>query len=269
MSELEVIQRTRFPVTRHSLVDDLRTLGVTPGMTLLVHGSLSALGWVCGGAVTVIDGLIDLLGEDGTLVMPTHTSHLSDPSFWQNPPVPSDWWPEIRNTMPAFDARTTPSRYVGCLPEALRTRPGCRRSQHPQYSFAALGASAAAITADHPLHFGLGDGSPLSHIYDGDGSVLLLGVDFDRNTSLHLAEHRMQPPVGKLVRNGAPVLRDGQRVWVEVKDRELHDGDFLRLGDRCRQLNWCQTGNVGNAVCHLMPQRVLVDFAVNWFQKHR
>jgi methylglutaconyl-CoA hydratase len=74
MSESQTIAAVAQPATRASLAADLRVLGVQPGMTLLVHSSLSALGWVCGGPVAVIQALQDALTPAGALVMPTHTS---------------------------------------------------------------------------------------------------------------------------------------------------------------------------------------------------
>ena len=92
-------------VTRDTIAAQLRELGVRTGETLLVHSSLSALGWVCGGAVAVVQGLLDALAPDGTLVVPTQTGDLSDPALWSNPPVPEDWWDTIRPPCPP----TTPS----------------------------------------------------------------------------------------------------------------------------------------------------------------
>ena len=271
MNEEQVILSTKLCATRESLLSDLRRLGVSTGMTLLVHSSLSALGWVCGGAQAVVMALLDAVGDDGTLVMPTHTSDLSDPAFWGNPPVPTNWWPTIREQMPAYDKDMTPTRAMGRIPELFRTLPGVRRSLHPQYSFAALGPQAHQITDDHQLNFGLGDGSPLARLYDLDGWVLLLGVGHDRNTSLHLAEQRTNPVMNKRIRNGAPVYRDGQRVWVEIDDYELSSHDFNKIGEQCSQRarsSWC-SGRAGQGTAELMSQREIVDCATRWMEKHR
>src|SRR3954451_23417258 len=172
--EAAAVARSRRPVTRTSLGDDLRRLGVRPGAVLLVHTSVSALGWVCGGAHAVVEALLDAVGAEGTLVVPTHTNGNSDPAEWKTPPVPKAWWPAVREHMPAFDPACTPSR-LGAVPELVRTWPGARRSAHPQYSFAAIGPAAGRVCADHRLDSGLGEGSPLARVHDFDGDVLLLG----------------------------------------------------------------------------------------------
>ena len=135
-----VIARSPGPVTRAGLAAELGRLGVRSGSVLLVHSALSALGWVCGGAQTVVEALLDALGPDGTLVAPSHTGGNSDPAAWGNPPVPEPWWPVIREHMPAFDPRVTAAHGMGAIAEAVRTWPGARRSAHPQVSFSAVGA---------------------------------------------------------------------------------------------------------------------------------
>lgn len=55
------------------LLFQLNELGILPGDIVLVHSSLSALGFVEGGAQTVIDTLLSAVGPQGTLLMPAHS----------------------------------------------------------------------------------------------------------------------------------------------------------------------------------------------------
>ena len=96
MSEADAVARSEQPVSVASLSTDLTALGLLPGDIALVHTSLSALGWVCGGPATVIEALLAVLGPHGTLVMPAFSGGSSEPSLWQHPPVPAEWWPAVR-----------------------------------------------------------------------------------------------------------------------------------------------------------------------------
>jgi aminoglycoside 3-N-acetyltransferase len=189
------------PRTVASIASDLSELGVTKRMILLVHSSLSSIGWVCGGAVAVILALEDTLGTKGTLVMPTHSGDLSEPSEWRKPPVPQAWWKAIRDNMPAYNSDMTPTREMGVIPEIFRKQPGVLRSNHPCCSFAAWGKHKRTIARCHQLSYSMNSESPLGKVYKLDGSVLLIGVGHDRNTSLHLAEY-MSVYEGKSNRHG-------------------------------------------------------------------
>src|SRR5919107_36056 len=110
MKENDLIDRTPEPRTRLSLAADLRQLGLGPGAVVIVHSSLSSLGWVCGASVAVVQALMDVITPSGTLVMPAHSGEYSDPANWEHPPVPDSWQGPIRESMPAFDPRTVPCR---------------------------------------------------------------------------------------------------------------------------------------------------------------
>lgn len=266
MTEADTIARTPTPRTRDSVTADLRSLGLAPGLTVLVHSALSQLGWVSGGPVAVVEALLDVLTPAGTLVMPTFSGDLSDPAEWRNPPVPADWVPIIRATTPAFDPRVTPTRSMGRIVETFRSWPGVVRSEHPTLSFCAWGQQAATIIAKHQLDFGLGERSPLARIYDIHGAVLLLGVGFGNNTSFHLAEYRARQRT--LITQGAPILEGGQRVWKSYPDIRIDDERFPEIGADFEQTGQVRVGQVGSATARLFPQRDAVDFAVRWLDDH-
>jgi aminoglycoside 3-N-acetyltransferase len=253
---------------RTGLADDIRRIGVVPGDTVLVHSSLRALGWVPGGARTVVRALLDAVGLDGTLVVPTQTADNRDPSSWDDPPLPQSYWDEIRAQLPAFDPARSPSHRMGAIAETVRTWPGAIRSTHPQTSFAAIGPAAAGLLAGHELESQLGESSPLARLEGVDAKILLLGVGFERCTAFHLAEYRL--PCPPIVRNSAAVVTPVGRVWLEFDGVALDSADFGPLGaDLQSETRLVTTGEVGTAPSRLLRLRPAVRYAQRWMRFHR
>ena len=254
----------RPPKTETSLRRDLVGIGVTREMTLLVHSSLSSIGWVVGGAATVVRALLRVLGERGTLVMSAATPHCTDPATWASPRVPNAWLAEVREHLPVFDPRTTPTAR-GAICETFRTWPDTLRSNHPVESVCARGVAASTIAGEHPLAFSEGRGGPFEKLYDLDCGVLLLGVGFNRCTALHFAESLVDERRVKTLR--FPVLDNGRRVWTEVQNvADDNDTHFPVIGHKYLTTEGVRQGKIGDARSMLIPMRGLVDFAVRYFR---
>jgi aminoglycoside 3-N-acetyltransferase len=269
VSEKDAVDGAADPVTAAAITSGLEQLGLPRGATVLVHSSLSALGWVAGGSQAVVVALVDAVGPSGTLVMPTQSGNLSDPAQWSNPPVPEHWWEPIRQQTPAFDRSLTPTLYMGAIVECFRHLDGVRRSDHPTRSFAAVGPGADSIVGAHELTQGFGEHSPLGRLYAADAWVLLLGVGHANNTSLHLAEYRASYPGKEWIKQGSPMTVDGRPQWVEYAELDGDSSDFEALGEA-----FAKTGSelqtlIGMGTVRLMRQRPLVDFGVRWFEEHR
>ena len=253
------------PNTFDSLVRDFSELGVAPGMTLMVHSSLGRVGWTVGGPVTVIRALLATLGSEGTLVMPAESPGVSDPGSWSDARVKAEWHETIRAHLPVFDPLTTPTT-MGAIPEAFRTFPGTVRSNHPLVSVCANGRFARTLTERHALAFCEGAGTPFERLYEMEAFTLLLGVGFDRCTSLHYAESLV--PSRRTAESRFPILRDGERVWVTVPDMAAdHGTHFPVVGAEFTASRTIRAARVGGADAILFSTRELVDFAKSYFAR--
>ncbi len=155
---------------------DLQRLGVRPGGVLLVHSSLSSLGYVLGGPETVIRGLLQALGPEGTLLIPALS------------------YEHVTSKAPFFDVRRTPSN-VGAIPEAFRKRAGTGRSIHPTHSVCSVGPRTGELLGDHDLDSTpCGEHSPFRKLRDVGGQILMLGCGLRPNTSMHGIEELSAPP---------------------------------------------------------------------------
>ncbi|MDH3216298.1 MAG: AAC(3) family N-acetyltransferase [Candidatus Krumholzibacteria bacterium] len=167
--------KSQTSVTKEQLVRDLRALGLKREDLLFIHSSLRSLGFVEGGPDTVIEALLEVVGDEGTLLFPTFTIHGS-----------------MKETLASeefiFDPVNSPST-VGKITEIFRRRPGVRRSHHPTHSVAAMGPLAEELTRTH-LKDGtnFGAGSPFGKMLEHGGKVVGLGINFGPVTYYHVYE---------------------------------------------------------------------------------
>ncbi|MBN1220210.1 MAG: aminoglycoside 3-N-acetyltransferase [Anaerolineae bacterium] len=259
-------------ITRSQLEHDLQTLGVGPGQTMMLHVSVRAIGWIVGGPDVVIQALLNLLTPAGTLMMY---------AAWEE--RPDDWWAWSPGKQAAYQAECPPFnpatsrayRKWSILAEYLRTWPGACRSGNPGASMVAVGAHAQWLTRDHPLQYGYGPGSPLAKLCELDGYVLQIGVSPGALTLIHHAEHVANIPNKRIFRYPAPLLENGQRVWVTIEEYDTGDGvvegaggDYLeQIAIEFRQAGHGCQGRVGVAPAFLGRAAELNQFAVAWLER--
>jgi aminoglycoside 3-N-acetyltransferase len=225
----------RYPA--NIVIQQLRSLGVLPGATLVVHTAFSKVAPLEGGPPALIAALRAALGPKGTLVMPSMSDDDETP----------------------FDPAATPCRAMGIVADTFWRLPGVLRSNSP-HAFAATGPQAAFITADHPVDIPHGPDSPVGRVHDLDGHVLLLGVDHSEDTTLHLAEAlagvRYRTP------KQCMILRDGEPVRHDYAETDHCCERFVQVNEWLDALSLQRRGTVGHAEARLARARDIVSVAV-------
>lgn len=263
--------RTPF-ISRAALAADLATLGIEPGDAVMVHAAISTVGRLLDGPDTVVAALRDAVASNGTVLAYADWEARYEELVDEDGCVPPGW----RDHVPPFDPqRSRAIRDNGVLPECLRTTPGARRSGNPGASMVALGAKADWFTADHPLDYGYGEGSPFAKLVEAGGKVLLLGAPLDTLTLLHHAEHLARIPGKRIRRIDVPLATPAGTLWRTIEEFDTGDpiveglaedyfatimGDFLATG-RGRQ------GLVGAARSVLVEAAAITDFGVTWLER--
>lgn len=256
-------------VLKEDIKTALEQVGVQSGQAIMVHTSLSSLGFVCGGAQMVIEALIESVGEEGTIMMPTQSWKNLDPEAGVHWEEPKEWWQTIRDNWPAYDKDITPTNTMGAVAEMFRKWPGTKRSDHPARSVAAWGKQAEYLTRNHDLSNIFGEDSPVGKLYALDGYVLLIGVDYDKNTSIHLADVRADYPSKHMTKESSAIMENGNRVWKTYETLYVDGEDFCDIGKAFEKECRVEKVMLGNGTLTFMKQRELVDFAVRWIEKYR
>ena len=251
-------------ITKEVLIHNFSQLGIRQGDTLLVHTSLSSVGYVVGGEETLYYALREVIGNEGTIVVPSQTVEISDPASWQYPPVPEEWHYVIRDAMPAYSKELSYSKAMGAFSQFIGILPDSIRSNHPMYSFTAIGENASEIIGQDRMDFPFGDKSPLGRMYSIGAKVLMIGTDFETNTSLHLAENRLNREV---IHEKSKILtKDGEK-WISFKNIELdiYD-DYLEVQKNFMEQYTVNLISINDSNVYLFDMKECVDFAEHYYQ---
>jgi aminoglycoside N3'-acetyltransferase len=205
---------------RQQLKQFLRQIGISEGALVMAHTSVSGLTLTEGPdrpqprlnsamvAKQLVDDLLELVGDTGTLVMPTHARYQSEDEYGLHADP---------DRVPRYDPQKTPCG-VGLANELFWRRKGVQRSLHPYNMLAACGPMASELLRDNLNEF-----KPLPHgVYSGyyrfcqhNGLAVSIGVPLGRYlTLIHVAEE---------VRDQDWPIKDffeGKRYVVRVDGRD-------------------------------------------------
>ena len=254
---LREIRNQQVPVTIAEFEQALRKLGVASGQVLFVHSGADWLRSVEGGPIKIMELLRRMLGDEGTLALPS---------------FPFDGLAAEYLAAGSFDVRSSPSK-MGLLTELFRRLPGVRRSLHPTHSVCAAGWLADHLTDSHHLDpRPFGPLSPFWRLEEQQGKILMLGVNTDFLTHVHVVEDCMGESFPGRVYFPEPVAVSvvNQEGNAEVLKTLVHNPAMSRLKSISRyEGEWQKAGalrcaRIGHIELRLLDARGLSEHLQSW-----
>lgn len=258
-----------FEQIRHGL----QKLGVEAGQVVMLHASLRSIGSVEGGPSGLLRAILDVLTSEGTLMMLVGSKNaIYDIGDMSEAAKKSALKDRI-----AFDPDQTPANPEwGVIGEALRTLKSSHRSQHPDYSFAAVGHKAKELTADHGYDYCHGPCSPLGKLCEHSGKVLLLGAPFQSVTLVHLCEHLASVEGKRVIKYEAPVVEGGKRVLVGIERFDTRrdipgygeDDYFGPIVEDYLKREGGKSEKVGQAASYMLDAQKFKQHGIFWLESN-
>ena len=236
-------------VTKKDIVDGLKRVGLKRGANVIVHSSLKSFGRVEGAADSVVDALIEAVGDEGTIIMPCFTY---------------DWQPGQR-----FDWSKAQSTWTGKIPETFGSRPGVKRGKHPLYNIAVRGPLADwVISVNDAIPLSWGEDKFYYKIKDRNGSVLLLGVDHNANSTIHICQELAdvwyianKKPMCKLTLQelmSKPLKEQEDIIELHMSSMET-EKDFNRVEPLLKAAGKIWMTKIGNAEVKYLYSRDVIE----------
>jgi aminoglycoside 3-N-acetyltransferase len=239
-------------LTFNDLVIGFKDLGLEPGDTLLVHSSYKSFGGVEGGPQTVIDALLEVLGESGTLIMPTFNFDFCKGAPW--------------------DVRTTPS-HMGAITNMVRENHQARRVFHPIYSFAILGKFAAYLTGER-YKSSFGANSVFGKLRELDGKIMIIGLSYTNSMTFfhHIEEMEgvdyryMKPFTGLVTDQDGNTYEDTFTMLVRDLDKGVIT-EVNPMGALMEAAGIIKIRNIGESSVKLMKANEVYAFTARQMKR--
>jgi aminoglycoside 3-N-acetyltransferase len=227
--------------TPADLTEALQAMGIRPGQTMTVHSSFNGMRYFKGTAPLALQAILDVVGPEGTVVMPTFSFDGRSYDFLKS--------------RPTFDLRRTPA-YTGLICELMRRRKDAVRSLNPTHSVVAVGPLASRITSDHEnSRTPFDEHSPWRYLLEMNAWMVFVGVA-DRLlpvSAYHHFDELLEPELGVRVYHPEPfelVVRDGEgrprRIIAYAHDPETgRHRDYDRICEHQVKMGVLKRSRVG------------------------
>jgi len=241
-------------ITPDELTEGFGRLGLSDGDCVVMHVSLSKIGEVDGGAAMVLHRLMNVLGRSGTLLMPTFTSVTRHSSTHDNFTKTGCWCEGRESRHLPFIPDLQPDKEIGEIAHRLCSWPASQRSQHPAYSFVAVGKKSHGLVRGYSLTDPL---QPLKTFLKEEPFVLTIGVDLSSVSAVHIAEESRLP--WKFVKERALTVASSGLAWVDVMAPGCSQG-YQALANHV-SAKGVRRAEVGSAKAVLYPMKSLITSA--------
>lgn len=238
-------------VTQSDIEAGLRAVGLKKGSIVGVHSSLSRFGYVEGGAEAVIDALLSVVGESGSVVMPSYSTNREHMPITPEERAMGVTW---KTRIMPFDPKTEPC-WTGKIPDTFWRRPEAVRGSDPRHSLAAIGPRATELVEGwHKL-------------LEADGSILLFGVTLTNCSSMHLAEEHIELPA---------YIRKQIKLPAELSEKYPSDQweigygpypDFALMEGPAQERGIMKLVRIGDAVVRFARLRELIDLYAEYLRE--
>ncbi len=268
MEFLNDITTEKSIVDYYDIIDALEELCINSGDNIIVHCSLSKIGYLIGGVETLYRALKFRIGLSGNIIVPSQSIELSHPKTWRYPPLKKQFINKVSDGILGYDSQTTPvSPSLGVFCEYITMLKDTVRTQHPLYSFAINGKDSKKISKFQNLDLPFGSNSPLDWLYQNNGKILMIGTDFETNTSIHLAESKVFK--ANIIEEGK-IRKKGRDEWVKFKNVELGKYDDYTDIERIylhKYMDFYKVKGIGNTSIRIFCLKSVVDFCIEYYLK--
>lgn len=218
-------------ITKLQIITGLKELGISEGMELEVHSSLSSFGVVEGGAMTVIDALKEAVGKNGSIFMPALQLSQDLPLSEQDKQL------GILRKIKILEPDNSQSA-MGVVADMFRNLPDVHIGDGI-FRIAAWGKHAKMVERG------------LDYLISNGGKALLLGVDIYKLTAMHYVEYLLPDRIRNIFKTTEEVdkIYPPSEWFIEMGEPPVKP--WYTIQDMAFQKGLIKTGTIGECKCML------------------